>query len=191
MIWKVLAYAVSATNTTSYCCIILTKTWLSNRCSLIERIFMSQISINFNINNFVLMSPEDHNLYICPLFFVNPVLKNIDMSFLLIKKSFLVVLSYVLGSKFEMLCLWNVKPKIRWFLELRYYSALFLFFFCIDAYIVDTCFQWHMVAPAPMDMQVYSFLGARDFVNMVVMLEFEYLLVIDIDVCGSICLWHM
>lgn len=45
-----------------------------------------------------------------------------------------------------------------------------------------------MVAPAPMDMQVYSFLGARDFVNMVVMLEFEYLLVNDIYVCGSICL---
>lgn len=66
--------------------------------------------------------------------------------------------------------------------------STFSFFFCIDAYIVDTCFQWHMVAPAPMDMQVYSFLGARDFVNMVVMLEFEYLLVIDIDVCGSICL---
>lgn len=62
------------------------------------------------------------------------------------------------------------------------------FFGYIDASIADTCFQWHMVAPAPMDMQVYSFLGARDFVNMVVMLEFEYLLVSDIDVCGSICL---
>ncbi|KAJ8478547.1 hypothetical protein OPV22_022274 [Ensete ventricosum] len=42
--------------------------------------------------------------------------------------------------------------------------------------------EWHMVAPAAMDMQVYSCLGAGDFVNMIVMLEFESLLVIDIDV---------
>lgn len=70
----------------------------------LKNFYVSNICLNIN-NFFVLMSPEDHNLYICSLFYVNPVLKNIDMSFLLIKNSFLVVLSYVLGSNFVKLCL--------------------------------------------------------------------------------------
>ncbi|CAL9098937.1 unnamed protein product [Musa textilis] len=80
MIWKVMAYAVSATSTTSYCCIIFDQNMgYPTDVPYLKRIFMSQLSVNFNLNNFfALMSSEDHNLYICSLFFVNPVLKNID-----------------------------------------------------------------------------------------------------------------